>query len=86
VDQRALVKVKEAIRLKENLHEVIAWQHSRPSVESACFMQSAEPRLLPVAANLDDRPVPHRERRREWLRRAFPDADIDGSQSKTRPR
>jgi len=43
VDQRALVKVKEAIRLKENLHEVIAWQHSRPSVESACSMQSAEP-------------------------------------------
>jgi len=30
VDQRALVKVKEAIRLKENLHEVIAWQQFPP--------------------------------------------------------
>jgi hypothetical protein len=36
----------------------------------------------PVAANIDARPVPHRERRRERLGERF---QIDGSESKTRP-
>ena len=48
--------------------------------------QSITPASTPVAANINARPDPHLERRRERLRRAFPDADIDGSESKTRSR
>jgi transposase len=41
---------------------------------------------LEVLTDRSRRPVPNRERRRERLRRALPDIDADGSESKTRPR